>query len=131
LLLDRLGRDLGARAFAPRRRRGERANDGSNRRRHLEAQPAARVRSGGPLPGLDVGRFCFTSRNVFLGAAMDELTVTATGQITLSEELLDHLGVSSGQRVSVEKLPGGRIEMRAAGPMGKISDTFGCLKREG
>jgi bifunctional DNA-binding transcriptional regulator/antitoxin component of YhaV-PrlF toxin-antitoxin module len=66
-----------------------------------------------------------------LGAAMDELTVTATGQITLSEELLDHLGVSSGQRVSVEKLPGGRIEMRAAGPMGKISDTFGCLKREG
>ena len=62
---------------------------------------------------------------------MSKLTVTAKGQVTLRKDLLEHLGLRPGERVSVEKLPDGRIEMRAARPTGKISDVFGSLKRKG
>jgi AbrB family looped-hinge helix DNA binding protein len=61
---------------------------------------------------------------------MDTLTVTAKGQITLRKELLQHLGVHPGDKVTVDKLPDGRIEVKAARPTGKISDLFGFLKRE-
>ena len=62
---------------------------------------------------------------------MSTLTVTAKGQVTLRKDLLQHLGVQPGEKVSVDKLPDGRIEVRAARPTGKISDAFGFLKREG
>jgi AbrB family looped-hinge helix DNA binding protein len=60
--------------------------------------------------------------------AMSTLTVTAKGQVTLRKDVLEHLGVQPGEKVSVEKLPDGRIEVKAAGPTGKISDAFGYLK---
>jgi AbrB family looped-hinge helix DNA binding protein len=56
---------------------------------------------------------------------MSTLTVTAKGQVTLRKDLLEHLGVRPGGKVAVDKLPGGRIEVRRAG---KISDAFGLLK---
>ena len=59
---------------------------------------------------------------------MSTLTVTAKGQVTLSKDLLEHLGVHPGEKISVDKLPDGRIEVKAAGPTGKISDVFGSLK---
>jgi len=59
---------------------------------------------------------------------MSTLTVTAKGQVTLRKDVLEHLGVQPGEKVSVEKLPDGRIEVKAAGPTGKISDAFGYLK---
>ena len=59
---------------------------------------------------------------------MGTLTVTAKGQVTLRKDLLDHLGVHPGEKISVDKLPDGRIEVRAARPTGKISDVFGALK---
>ena len=62
---------------------------------------------------------------------MSTLTVTANGQVTLRQDLLKHLGVRPGEKVTVEKLPEGRIEVRAARPTGKISDVFNFLKREG
>jgi AbrB family looped-hinge helix DNA binding protein len=62
---------------------------------------------------------------------MSKLTVTAKGQVTLRKDLLQHLGVQPGETVTVEKLPDGRIEVKAARPSGKISDAFGFLKREG
>jgi hypothetical protein len=43
--------------------------------------------------------------------------------------VLTHLGVRPGDKISVEKLPDGRIEVKAA-PSGRISDVFGFLKRE-
>jgi bifunctional DNA-binding transcriptional regulator/antitoxin component of YhaV-PrlF toxin-antitoxin module len=58
------------------------------------------------------------------------LTVTAKGQVTLRKNLLEHLGVHPGEKVSAEKLPDGRIEVRAARPTGKISDAFDFLKRK-
>lgn len=62
---------------------------------------------------------------------MSTLTVTAKGQVTLRRDLLDHLGVRPGQKVDVEKLPDGRIEVRAAQPTGKIEELFGALKPGG
>jgi AbrB family looped-hinge helix DNA binding protein len=61
---------------------------------------------------------------------MSTLTVTAKGQVTLRKDLLEHLGVHPGEKITVDKLPDGRIEVRAAHPVGKISDVFDFLKRE-
>ena len=62
---------------------------------------------------------------------MSTLKVTAKGQVTLRKDVLKHLGVSPGDQVAVDVLPGGRIEVRAAKRTGKISDVFGMLQREG
>jgi len=61
---------------------------------------------------------------------MSTLTVNAKGQVTLRKDLLKHLGVQPGDKIAVDKLPAGRIEVRAARPTGKISDAFGFLKRK-
>jgi AbrB family looped-hinge helix DNA binding protein len=62
---------------------------------------------------------------------MNAYTVTAKGQITLRKELLQHLGVHPGEKISIDKLPDGEIRIRATRATGKISDVFGMLKREG
>lgn len=62
---------------------------------------------------------------------MSVLTVTARGQVTLRKDLLAHLGIGPGDRIAVEKLPDGRIEVRAAPPSGEISAVFGLLKKTG
>ncbi|WP_342360041.1 AbrB/MazE/SpoVT family DNA-binding domain-containing protein [Terrarubrum flagellatum] len=62
---------------------------------------------------------------------MGALTVTAKGQITLRRDLLRHLGVQPGEKVVIDKLPDGRVEMKAAPPAGDISDVFNLLKRKG
>lgn len=62
---------------------------------------------------------------------MTTLTVTSKGQITLRRDLLQHLGIRPGSKITVQKLPNGRIEVAAERPKGKISDSFGLLKREG
>jgi len=61
---------------------------------------------------------------------MSTLTVTAKGQVTLGRDILKHLGVRPGEKITVEKRPDGGIELRAARPTGKISDVFNFLKRE-
>jgi bifunctional DNA-binding transcriptional regulator/antitoxin component of YhaV-PrlF toxin-antitoxin module len=63
-------------------------------------------------------------------AGMNTLTITAKGQVTFRKDLLSHLGVQPGEKVTVDMLPGGRIEVKAAEPRGRISDVFGLLKRE-
>ncbi|MDF0491105.1 AbrB/MazE/SpoVT family DNA-binding domain-containing protein [Sphingobium sp. H39-3-25] len=62
---------------------------------------------------------------------MNAITITSKGQITLRKELLRHLGVHPGEKISIDKLPGGEVRIRAVRPTGKISDAFGMLKREG
>lgn len=59
---------------------------------------------------------------------MTILTVTAKGQVTLRKELLRHLGVQRGEKIAVDALPEGRLEVRAA-LTGRISDVFDLLKR--
>lgn len=61
---------------------------------------------------------------------MHTLTVTAKGQVTLRKDLLEHLGVHPGEKIVVDKLPDGRIEVKAARPTGKISDVFNFLKKK-
>ncbi len=58
---------------------------------------------------------------------MKALTVSKRRQVTLGKDVLDHLGLCPGERVTVTKLPDGAIEIRAA-PKGRISDAFGSLK---
>lgn len=62
---------------------------------------------------------------------MNAITVTSKGQITLRKELLRHLGVHPGDKINLDKLPGGEIRIRATRPTGGIEDFFGMLKREG
>jgi bifunctional DNA-binding transcriptional regulator/antitoxin component of YhaV-PrlF toxin-antitoxin module len=61
---------------------------------------------------------------------MSTLTVTAKGQVTLRKDLLKHLGEQPGEKIIFDKLPDGRIEIKASRPTGKISDVFDFLKRE-
>jgi bifunctional DNA-binding transcriptional regulator/antitoxin component of YhaV-PrlF toxin-antitoxin module len=58
---------------------------------------------------------------------MATLTVTSKGQVTLRKELLGHLGVRPGQRLDVEVLPGGRIQIQAERPRGSIQAFLGLL----
>jgi antitoxin PrlF len=57
------------------------------------------------------------------------LKVTAKGQVTLRKELLDHLGVAPGDKIAVDFLPSGRVEVRAAKSPAAIEGFIGCLKQ--
>jgi AbrB family looped-hinge helix DNA binding protein len=61
---------------------------------------------------------------------MSKLTVTAKGQVTLPKDVLKHLDVQPGEKIAVEKLPDGRIQLKAERAAGTISDVFNFLKRE-
>jgi antitoxin PrlF len=58
---------------------------------------------------------------------MPDLKTTVRGQITLRKEVLRHLGIKPGEKIAVDKLPGGRVSLRAARPAGSIRDVFGIL----
>jgi hypothetical protein len=58
---------------------------------------------------------------------MSTLKITGTGQLVLTAELLNHLGVQQGDEVIASLLPGSRLELKAQ-PKGQISDAFGVLK---
>jgi len=42
-----------------------------------------------------------------------ELMLTARGQFTFNKSLMKHLGVSAGEKISIRKLPGGKLEIQA------------------
>jgi len=58
---------------------------------------------------------------------MTTLTITSKGQVTLRKDVLKHLGVEPGQKVSIDKLPDGRIEVRAVQQTHDIADAYGIL----
>jgi antitoxin PrlF len=58
---------------------------------------------------------------------MPSQTVTAKGQVTLKRDLLKHLGVKPGERISFDMMPAGEIRMRAAKPTGTLESFFGIL----
>lgn len=80
--------------------------------------------------GLIVRLLCLTLLSEQEGVAMSTLKVTAKGQVTLRQDVLKHLDVRPGEKISVEKLPDGRIEVRAVRSKGQISDVFDFLKEE-
>lgn len=60
-----------------------------------------------------------------------ELTVTAKGQVTLRQAVLDHLDVRPGDKVGVSLLPDGRVELAPASPGHDLSNVRGALHRKG
>ena len=59
------------------------------------------------------------------------LRITAKGQVTLRKELLRHLGVAPGDKVTFDLLPDGQAALRAAKPEGSIRKFIGSLQRPG
>nr|WP_294529300.1 AbrB/MazE/SpoVT family DNA-binding domain-containing protein [uncultured Rhodopila sp.] len=58
---------------------------------------------------------------------MTTLTVTARGQVTFRKDVLTHLGIKPGEKIELDKLPDGRIALRAAKPPGTIDGFLGLL----
>ncbi len=58
---------------------------------------------------------------------MTILTVTARGQVTFRKDVLQHLGIQPGEKIEMDKLPDGRVTLRAARPAGAIEGFLGLL----
>ena len=58
------------------------------------------------------------------------LTVTAKGQITLRKEVLEHLGARVGDKVDVDLVSDGRLQLRAKHGT-PVSAVFGLLAQPG
>ncbi len=58
---------------------------------------------------------------------MTTLTVTARGQVTFRKDVLQHLGIRPGEKIELDKLPDGRVVLRAARPRGTIDRFLGLL----
>lgn len=56
---------------------------------------------------------------------MTSLTVTMKGQVTLTPDLLRHLGVKPGERINCDKMPDGDLRVRAARPAGTFKNLIG------
>jgi antitoxin PrlF len=56
------------------------------------------------------------------------LKITSKGQVTLRRELLDELKVRPGDKVVVEPVAPGRLEMRRAEAPGSLASFVGSLK---
>jgi bifunctional DNA-binding transcriptional regulator/antitoxin component of YhaV-PrlF toxin-antitoxin module len=58
-----------------------------------------------------------------------QLTITAKGQVTLRQSVLEHLGIKPGHKVGVALLPDGRVELRAADTAPSVTKVRGALHR--
>ncbi len=58
---------------------------------------------------------------------MPTLTVTARGQVTFRKDVLHHLGIKPGEKIELDKLPDGRVALRAAKLSGTIDAFLGLL----
>jgi AbrB family looped-hinge helix DNA binding protein len=58
---------------------------------------------------------------------MTTLTVTTRGQVTFRKDVLQHLGIKPGEKIELDKLPDGRVILRAARPSGSIDGFLGLL----
>ena len=58
---------------------------------------------------------------------MADLTITSKGQVTLRKDLLRHLGVKPGDKISVDYLPEGAAKLRAVQSDKDIESMFGLL----
>ena len=60
-----------------------------------------------------------------------QLKITAKGQVTLRNAVLDHLQAKPGQKIDVEFLPDGRVELRSVDNAPRITRLKGALSRPG
>ena len=54
-------------------------------------------------------------------------TVTARGQVTFRKDVLKHLGIEPGEKIELDKLPDGRVALKAVRPSGTIDGFLGLL----
>jgi AbrB family looped-hinge helix DNA binding protein len=59
------------------------------------------------------------------------LKVTSKGQVTFRKEVLDQLGVRPGDKIAVDVVGPGRVEVRAARPSADLNGFIGSLKKPG
>ena len=59
------------------------------------------------------------------------LKITSKGQVTFRKEVLDQLGVRPGDRITVELVGPGRLEVRPALSGANLAGFVGCLKKAG
>ena len=59
------------------------------------------------------------------------LKITSKGQVTLRKAVLDQLGVRPGDRITVEVVAPGRVEVRPAKAGASLEAFVGCLKKPG
>lgn len=59
------------------------------------------------------------------------LKITSKGQVTFRKEVMDQLGVKPGDRITVEFVSPGRVEVRPAEPAAKLEAFVGCLRKPG
>jgi len=60
-----------------------------------------------------------------------ELTITAKGQVTLRQAVLDHLGVKPGDKVGVALTRDGRVELAPVSAGHDLTRVRGLLRRPG
>ena len=58
---------------------------------------------------------------------MTTLTVTTRGQVTFRKDVLHHLGILPGDKIELDKLPDGRVSLKAARSKGTIDGFVGLL----
>jgi antitoxin PrlF len=59
------------------------------------------------------------------------LKITSKGQVTLRKAVLDQLGVRPGDKITVEFVAPGRVEVRPAKARASLEAFVGCLKKPG
>src|SRR5208282_3441289 len=64
-------------------------------------------------------------------AMKSTLKITSKGQVTLRKAVLDQLGVRPGDRITVELVAPGRVEVRPAQAGASLEAFVGCLKKAG
>src|SRR5205814_10188789 len=57
------------------------------------------------------------------------LKITSKGQVTFRKEVLDQLGVRPGDKITMELVGPGRVEVRRAQPGASLAEFVGCLKK--
>lgn len=62
---------------------------------------------------------------------MTTLTVTAKGQVTLRKDILKHLGVHPGEKITLDKLPDGRNRGEGRPAYGQDFRCFRFSEAEG
>ena len=59
---------------------------------------------------------------------MRALAVTSGGQIALYEDILQHLGIAPGDKIHVDLLPDGRVQLSAERSKKTMRDLQGSLR---
>jgi antitoxin PrlF len=58
---------------------------------------------------------------------MPTLKLTARGQVTISKDLRQHLGIKPGEKIDVVKARDGSLKLTAAKPTGSIDSFIGMF----